>query len=57
MNRKASIAVITAIGLVAATLIVVISASAANPDSSANQLVGSWQLTVDRGPALPPVRG
>ena len=57
MNRKASIAVVTAIGLVAATLIVVISASAANPDSSANKLVGSWQLTVDRGPALPPVKG
>ena len=57
MNRKASIAIITAIGLVAATLIVVISASAANPDSSANQLAGSWQLTVDRGPALPPVKG
>jgi hypothetical protein len=34
-----------------------ISASAANPDSSANQLVGSWQLTVNRGPALPPVKG
>ena len=57
MNRKASITVITAIGLIAAALIVVISASGANPDSSANHLVGTWQLTVNRGPALPPVKG
>jgi hypothetical protein len=57
MNRKASITVITAIGLIAVTLIVAISASGANPDSSANHIAGSWQLTVDRGPALPPVKG
>ena len=57
MNRKASITAIAAICLVAAVLVVVISASAANPDSSANQLAGSWQLTVDRGPTLPPVKG
>ena len=56
MSRKAFIA---AIGLIAAALAATgaISASAANDDSSANQLAGSWQLTVDRGPALPPVKG
>jgi hypothetical protein len=56
MSRKASIAVI---GLIAAALAATgaISASAANDDSSANHLVGSWQLTVNRGPALPPVKG
>ena len=56
MSRKASIAVI---GLIAVVLVATgaISASAANDDSSANQLAGSWQLTVNRGPALPPVKG
>ena len=56
MSRKAPIA---AIGLIAAALAATgaFSASAANDDSSANQLVGSWELTVDRGPALPPVKG
>ena len=56
MSRKAFIA---AIGLIAAVLAATgaISASAANDDGSANQLVGSWQLAVDRGPTLPPVRG
>jgi hypothetical protein len=56
MSRKASIA---AIVLVAAALAATgaISASAADGDSSANQLVGSWELTVNRGPQLPPVKG
>lgn len=54
MSRKASM---TVIGLLGVALVVAISASAANPDSSANQLAGSWRLTVDRGPALPPVKG
>jgi len=34
-----------------------ISASAADDESAANQLVGSWELTVNRGPQLPPVKG
>ena len=56
MSRKAPIA---AIGLIAAVLAATgaISASAANDDSSANQLVGSWELTVNRGPALPLIKG
>ena len=56
MSRKTFIA---AIGLIAVALAATgaISASAANDDSSANHLVGSWQLTVDRGPTLPPVKG
>jgi hypothetical protein len=56
MRRKTFIA---AIGLIAVALAATgaISASAANDDSSANHLVGSWQLTVDRGPTLPPVKG
>jgi hypothetical protein len=56
MNKKAFIA---AIGLIAVALAATgaISASAANDDSSANQLVGSWQLTVNRGPALPLIKG
>jgi hypothetical protein len=56
MSRNAFIA---AIGLIAVALASTgaISASAANDDSSANQLVGSWELTVNRGPALPPVKG
>jgi hypothetical protein len=55
MSRKASIAVICLIA-VALVAMGAISASAANDDSSANQLAGSWELTVNRGPALPPVK-
>lgn len=56
MSRRASIA---AIAVIAAALAATgaISASAADDDSSANTLVGSWELTVNRGPQLPPVKG
>jgi hypothetical protein len=60
MIRKTSIAVLAVamVGVVAALVTTgAISASAANDDSSANALVGSWQLTVNRGPQLPPVKG
>ena len=57
MSRKAWIAGIALIVLAALVTTGAISASAANDDSSANELVGSWQLTVDRGPQLPPVKG
>jgi hypothetical protein len=60
MIRKTSIAVlaVATVGVVAALVTTgAISASAANDDSSANALVGSWQLTVNRGPQLPPVKG
>ena len=56
MSRKASIA---AIGLIAAALAATgaRSASAANDDSSANPLVGSWELTVNRGPTATAGKG
>ena len=56
MSRKASIAAIVAIAVTALATTGAISASAGG-DSSANQLVGSWELTVNRGPLLPPVKG
>ena len=56
MSRKASLAsIVLIVAALAATG--AISASAADDDSSANQLVGSWELTVNRGPTLPPVKG
>jgi len=48
---------VSAMAVVALVTIGVISASAADDDSAANELVGSWQLTVNRGPQLPPVKG
>jgi hypothetical protein len=57
MSRKALIAAIVAIAVAALATTGAISASAADDDSSANELVGSWQLTVNRGPQLPPVKG
>jgi hypothetical protein len=60
MIRKTSLAVlaVATVGVVAALATTgAISASAANDDSSANELIGSWQLTVNRGPQLPPVKG
>jgi hypothetical protein len=48
---------VSALAVVALVTIGVISASAAEDDSAANELVGTWQLTVDRGPQLPPVKG
>ena len=50
MSRKAWIAAIVLIAVTALTTTGAISASAADDDSSANALVGSWQLNVNRGP-------
>jgi hypothetical protein len=57
MSGKALIAAIVVIAVAALATTGAISASAADDDSSANELVGSWQLTVNRGPQLPPVKG
>ena len=57
MRRKALIAAIVLIAVAALTTTGAISATASDDDSSANELVGSWQLTVNRGPQLPPVKG
>jgi hypothetical protein len=56
MIGKTSIAVVAAIAIAALVTAGAISASAGG-DSNANQLVGSWELTVNRGPQLPPVKG
>ena len=48
---------VSALTVVALVTVGAISASAADDDSAANQLVGSWELTVNRGPQLPPVKG
>jgi len=56
MIGRTSIAAVAAIALAALVTAGAISASAGD-DSSANQLVGSWELTVNRGPQLPPVKG
>lgn len=57
MLGKTSLATIAAIG-VAALVAAGATWSGRDPgDSSANTLVGTWQLTVNRGPALPPVQG
>jgi hypothetical protein len=51
--------IIAALGAVVLTLAVSGAAATASAggDSKANQLVGSWELTVNRGPQLPPVKG
>jgi hypothetical protein len=48
---------VSALTVVALATVGAISASAADDESAANQLVGSWELTVNRGPQLPPVKG
>jgi hypothetical protein len=55
MISKTSLAAILVVGAVALTAAGAISASPGD-DSAANQLIGSWELTVNRGPALPPVK-
>jgi hypothetical protein len=57
MSRKALTAAIVVIAVAALATTGAISATAADDDSSANELVGSWELTVNRGPQLPPVKG
>jgi hypothetical protein len=56
MIKRTSLATIAVIGVAALIAGGAISASGGH-DSSANQIVGSWQLTVNRGPQLPPVKG
>jgi hypothetical protein len=56
MINKTSLAAIVVLGVAALIAAGAISASPGD-DSAANQLIGSWQLTVDRGPVLPPVKG
>src|SRR5262245_56340231 len=56
MMSKTSLSAILVVGVVALMAAGAISASPGD-DSAANQLVGSWQLNVNRGPALPPVKG
>jgi len=56
MIGRTWLAVIAAVGVAALIATGAISASPGH-DSAANQLLGSWQLTVNRGPALPPVKG
>jgi hypothetical protein len=56
MVSKTSLTVILVVG-VAALLAAGAIAASPGEDSAANQLIGSWQLTVNRGPALPPVKG
>jgi hypothetical protein len=57
MSRKALTAAIVLTAMAALATTGAISATAADDDSSANELVGSWELTVNRGPQLPPVKG
>jgi hypothetical protein len=52
----AAIAVAT-VGAVAALVAAAAISASAGDGRSANQLVGSWELTVNRGPQLPPVKG
>ena len=60
MTRKRSLA--SAIALMAVAAMVAAGAIYASSgddgrSQGANQIIGSWELTVDRGPQLPPVKG
>jgi hypothetical protein len=59
MFSKARLAVIAVATLGAVAALFAAGAISASPgdQSSANTLVGSWELTVNRGPQLPPVKG
>ena len=60
MTRKRSVASATALAAVAALVAAgAIYASSGDDGKSqgANQIIGSWELTVDRGHQLPPVKG
>jgi hypothetical protein len=59
MISKTSLAAIAAVtvGAVAALVAAGAISASAGDDSAANQLEGSWELTVNRGPQLPPVKG
>jgi hypothetical protein len=56
MISKTSLAAVT-VGAVAALVAAGAISASAGDDSAANQLEGSWELTVNRGPHLPPVKG
>jgi hypothetical protein len=55
MLSKTSLAAIAAIAV--AALVAAGATWAGRDDNSANTLAGTWQLTVNRGPVLPPVQG
>jgi hypothetical protein len=55
MLSKTSLAAIAAIAV--AALVAAGATWAGRDGNSANTLVGTWQLTVNRGPVLPPVQG
>ncbi len=55
MFSKTSLAAIAAIAV--AALVAAGATWAGRDDNSANTLAGTWQLTVNRGPVLPPVQG
>ena len=57
-SKKPVIGAIAGIILTVAVAVGAISASAGNTraDDSATKLVGSWMVTVDRGPSMPPLK-
>jgi|SRR5215211_2710841 len=60
MTSKRSLAsVITLVAVAAMAAAAAIYASSGDDGRSqgANEIIGSWELTVDRGPQLPPVKG
>lgn len=59
MGKKSVIGVIALLALTAMVAVGAISASSGDDgrEQGANQIVGSWELTVDRGPQLPQVKG
>jgi hypothetical protein len=58
IGRKFLVSVIALLALATTGAAGAISASSGDDDrgQGGNQIVGSWELNVDRGPALPPVR-
>ena len=57
MIGKTSLAAVAAIGVAALVAAGATWAGRGGHDDAANSLVGTWQLTVNRGPTLPPVQG
>ena len=58
IGKRSVVGVIVLLALAAMVAAGAISASSGDDDGGhgANQLIGSWELTVDRGPVLPPVK-
>ena len=59
MRKKSVLGVLALLALTAMVAVGAISASSGEDrhEQGANQIVGSWELTVDRGPQFPPVKG